>query len=123
MKVCARVVVALAVVFAFAAPARADVPCAADIAKLCKGVPPGGGRIQDCLKQHEAEVSAECKARVDELAKELQLAAAVCRWDIGRLCSGEHPGHGKLAACLKSHENDLSPACKKQLESLKAPPA
>ena len=74
-----RVVVALALVIAFAAPARADVPCAEDVAKLCKDVPVGGGRIQDCLKQNEAKVSASCRERIDGLADEIKLAAAVCR--------------------------------------------
>ncbi|MFO1058567.1 MAG: cysteine rich repeat-containing protein, partial [Dongiaceae bacterium] len=36
--------------------------CAADAEKLCKGVQPGGGRIQACLKQHSAELSPACTA-------------------------------------------------------------
>ena len=34
--------------------------CKEDIARLCPGVPPGGGRIIDCLKQHEMEMSVGC---------------------------------------------------------------
>jgi len=34
--------------------------CKDDIARLCAGVPPGGGRIIDCLKQHEMEMSVGC---------------------------------------------------------------
>jgi hypothetical protein len=43
------------------APMRA---CAPDIQKLCKGVQPGGGRIVQCLREHESELSQACKAVV-----------------------------------------------------------
>jgi len=36
------------------------VYCKEDIARLCPGVAPGGGRIIGCLKQHENEVSIGC---------------------------------------------------------------
>ncbi|MFO1048532.1 MAG: cysteine rich repeat-containing protein [Geminicoccaceae bacterium] len=34
--------------------------CAADIERLCAGVPPGEGRIKACMKAHISEVSAPC---------------------------------------------------------------
>jgi len=40
------------------------VYCKEDIAKLCPGVAPGGGRIVGCLKQHENEVSVGCAKEV-----------------------------------------------------------
>jgi hypothetical protein len=36
------------------------VYCKEDIARLCPGVAPGGGRIIGCLKQHKDEVSIGC---------------------------------------------------------------
>jgi hypothetical protein len=36
--------------------------CKADVERLCAGVQRGGGRIRECLKQHAAELSPECKA-------------------------------------------------------------
>jgi hypothetical protein len=34
--------------------------CKADIARLCPGVQPGGGRIIGCLKAHKEEMSIGC---------------------------------------------------------------
>lgn len=38
--------------------------CKADMEKNCKDVKPGGGRILQCLKQHEATLSPECKEKL-----------------------------------------------------------
>lgn len=40
--------------------------CHDDVQKVCKDVQPGGGRIVQCLKQHEGELSPACK---EHLAK------------------------------------------------------
>lgn len=47
--------------------------CRPDVDKLCPGVQPGGGRIIDCLKQNEAQVSDPCKAA---LARRVQQRGA-----------------------------------------------
>jgi len=33
-----------------------------DVEKFCNGVQPGKGRIQECLKNHEADLSPDCKS-------------------------------------------------------------
>jgi hypothetical protein len=99
--------------------APAEIPCAKDIATLCKDVATGGGRIQACLKANEDKVSPECRAKIDSLASEVKLAAVVCRWDIGRLCSDVTPGRGQLLSCLERHSENLSPECRKQLAEMK----
>jgi len=45
---------------AFAQQAEAMKYCKADVARLCPGVPPGGGRIIGCLKAHKEEMSIGC---------------------------------------------------------------
>jgi hypothetical protein len=45
---------------ALAQQAEAMRYCKADIARLCPGVPPGGGRIIGCLKAHKEEMSIGC---------------------------------------------------------------
>lgn len=38
--------------------------CKDDAKKLCEGIKPGGRKIVQCLKQHEDELSAECKEKM-----------------------------------------------------------
>jgi hypothetical protein len=42
----------------------AQEACKGDVEKWCKDVKPGGGRIVKCLKEHQTELSAECKTQV-----------------------------------------------------------
>jgi hypothetical protein len=39
--------------------------CEGDAKKLCKDTKPGDGRIMQCLKQHESELSAGCKEKME----------------------------------------------------------
>jgi hypothetical protein len=89
--------------------------CAEDIRRLCQNVPVGGGRVQACLQQHQAELSDACRKKLDELGAEVKSLAVVCRWDIGRLCSGVSPGGGRVLNCLRRNESNLSRECAKQL--------
>jgi Cysteine rich repeat len=38
--------------------------CQSDVRQFCTGVNPGAGRIAQCLKQHESELSSTCKAEL-----------------------------------------------------------
>ncbi|HEX5094125.1 MAG TPA: cysteine rich repeat-containing protein [Burkholderiales bacterium] len=40
--------------------------CKADSEKYCKSVQAGSGRVLRCLRGHEAELSAECKAQFEK---------------------------------------------------------
>jgi hypothetical protein len=85
------------------------------VEKFCKGVKPGQGAIMQCLKQHEAELSAECKAKGAEIKKDVSGIAEACRSDAQTLCKGVEPGGGRIAKCLKENDAKLSPACKEKL--------
>ena len=43
--------------------------CKDDQMQFCKGTRPGGGRILQCLKQHEAALSSDCKAQLTQIPK------------------------------------------------------
>jgi hypothetical protein len=47
-------------------------PCAADAARLCKGVPFGTGEVMQCLKQHAAELSPQCKMHMAQMSEKKQ---------------------------------------------------
>ena len=42
------------------AQSEAMALCKEDVARLCPGVAPGGGKIIACLKQHKMEMSVGC---------------------------------------------------------------
>lgn len=44
-----------------------------------------------------------------------QSGARPCKADEAKLCAGIQPGGGRIAACMKQHKDELSPACKQQL--------
>ncbi|MBX2996478.1 MAG: cysteine rich repeat-containing protein [Bdellovibrionaceae bacterium] len=115
----------LALMMAFvSAPALADrhevkEACKNDIEKLCKGTKPGKGEVMKCLKEHEAQVSAECKAAGQEMKHDMKAAHEACKADLEKFCGDIKPGKGRKIKCLKKHEAELSAECKSARESLK----
>jgi hypothetical protein len=90
--------------------------CRPDAVRLCQGTVPGGGRIKQCLRAHEAELSPVCQQAVAKVQQLKQSIHPGCRADVGRLCQGVAPGGGRIIACLQSHPAELSPSCKTQLD-------
>ena len=87
--------------------AQAAHPCMADSQKLCPGIEPGGGRIAACLKSHQADISADCKAKMASFREE----AASCQADVEKLCPGTKPGPERRQ-CMMQHKDQVSPECK-----------
>jgi hypothetical protein len=46
--------------------AKVHVACAADADRLCKDAKAGHGRVRECLKAHEADLSDGCKAALQD---------------------------------------------------------
>ena len=52
-----------------APPGGATGPCADDLQKYCKGIQPGGGRLAACLEPHRAQLTQECRSRMEPAFK------------------------------------------------------
>ncbi len=95
-------------------------PCAEEIEKYCSELKPGGGRIIACLKEHESELTALCKDRIEKVARRLKELEKACAEDVERSCRDVQPGRGRIAKCLKEHESELSAVCLEKLPKRKA---
>ena len=91
-----------------ALPAKDGGACKADVEKYCKNVEKGGGRIKQCLSDHKADLSTECRTKIERHEQR----KAACKGDVEKFCKDIPRGKGQIKACMKSHENELSPACK-----------
>jgi hypothetical protein len=96
--------------------------CSKDITKFCKDVQKGGGRIADCLKKHQNDLSAACKdhmAKKEERRKQSAELSQGCKADVAKLCKDVKPGGGRIRKCLDEHNSELSAQCKKDLGQAK----
>jgi hypothetical protein len=95
--------------------AQGSGPCAEDVAKFCKDVQPGGGRMAQCLKTHENELSGSCKEHILKMKQRGREFHEACQDDVTKLCKDVKPGGGRIMHCLKEHKDELSPECKEKL--------
>jgi hypothetical protein len=96
---------------ALATPALAQGPCAADAQQLCQGILPGGGRIHACLRSNADRLSPACREDLKHAQQRAREIHQKCQPDVWQYCQGIQPGQGRILACLKSHEAELSPPC------------
>lgn len=90
-------------------------PCAQDVQQFCSDVPKGEGRIMNCLKEHAADLSAECQQSMDNGKAKIQAGIKSfqesCSEDMKNFCAEVEPGQGRVLACLKEHADQVSPQC------------
>jgi hypothetical protein len=101
-------------------PATAGA-CKADVQKFCKDVKPGHGAIWKCLGDNQSQLSAGCQTSIaDAKAKmgaKLKTVVEACRFDATKFCKDMKPGDGRIAACLRQHESELTDNCSSVLNT------
>ena len=119
-----RIVSIMSVVFglmttAHPVMAHEEGACREDVKKFCGDVKPGGGAVMDCMKSHQADLSAGCKENMSEgkakFEEKMKAVKAACQADLTKYCANVTPGEGREFACLKSYEDKISAGCKEQL--------
>ena len=111
---------ALACVIA-ATPADAQItgPCAETVAKFCKDVIPGGGRIMKCLNEHRDDQSIACKDWIDDQMKSLNELMGMCTEDISTRCKNEPPEKIRIYYCLLDNYIALRLDCRSKLGEIR----
>jgi hypothetical protein len=92
--------------------------CNADLARYCRGVELGNGRLKACLDANQARMSSQCQqtrtmvyASIARRAAAQRDIGAVCDADIEKLCGTSH-ADAHLVECLVSiAPSVLSPQC------------
>ena len=86
--------------------------CGDDVRSWCADVKPGGGAVLRCLAQNRASLSPPCQEVLQGAQEKAAEFKSKCGGDVRKLCKGIAPGQGRILACLKSREADLSPSCR-----------
>jgi hypothetical protein len=99
--------------------------CKKELESFCKEVTPGEGRVLACLYAHDDKLSGRCEYAVYDAAAQLERAvtaltyvAKECDDDLKKHCASVEAGEGRLAACLKKNEKDVSPRCKNAMKDV-----
>jgi hypothetical protein len=100
---------------AAATPGPAPRPCAHDVRQLCAKVKPGAGRLNKCLANNEARLTAACREQRRELAERVARFQEACHADMERFCKGVRRNNPRIASCLKAHAPQLAADCRAQL--------
>lgn len=96
--------------------------CGKDFEKFCKTATLGGGKIADCLEQHWANVSPNCKTAntmvrdlVVKRTKARAAAPRICELDRLKLCGSIQPGDANLMECFEAVKRNVSAPCRQAI--------
>jgi hypothetical protein len=112
-----RLILVVAVMFCFvsslsyAQDVQGQGVCKTDYEKFCKDVKLGQGRIAQCMKKHEGEISLACKEQLEAEREKAKDFVKACKPDAEKFCKDVKPGKGLIIRCLKQHQTELSADC------------
>jgi hypothetical protein len=96
--------------------------CHADREKFCGDVKVGQGGVLKCMKDHEKELSPECRAQGQMLKNKIQTRkkeiGEACAKELSTICKDSKTPRAKLE-CLKKSSADLSEGCQDALPDFK----
>lgn len=85
--------------------------CGDDVMVFCPNVKTGEGRVLKCLVTNGAKLSETCQKVVQGLEEKSAEFKKGCGGDVSKLCGSVPKGEGRILACLKSKQAELTPAC------------
>ena len=109
-----------AIIFCSPLALQAKNLCETDQQSFCKGVEQGKGRVLKCLAENKNKLSTPCKDQLAKVKSKMQDLKKVCEADAKKFCDGAPKGRGALMKCMKSHKEELSPACQQGMNEMKA---
>jgi hypothetical protein len=89
----------------------AEIACAQDLARFCRDVRPGGGRIIDCMNLHADKLDQRCFQAMTAWLLARANAFKACLPDAERLCPHLPPRGPRGRACLLRNADKLSKQC------------
>jgi hypothetical protein len=89
----------------------AQSPCHQDLEAFCDGIAPGQGDQLRCLVGKQDQLSNACKAKLQQLKKDLLAGSDACDGDVDAFCATVPKTGGRIVQCLLGHKKDLSKTC------------
>ena len=100
-------------------PAQIAGPCAETVAKFCKGVVPGNGKLMQCLNEHRDDQSIACRDWVEDQQKSVNDLIAACPEEIATLCSVDPTDKVRIYLCLMGNYTALKVDCRSKLGEIR----
>lgn len=109
-------ILGILIFLSYGRPLRAFQKCQGDVEKFCKEVQPGKGQVMQCLQSKQDLLTQDCRQALTERREKHQQMRLTCKADREKFCAGVKPGKGAVHACMESHETELNPECRAQLQ-------
>src|SRR5512142_2402697 len=95
--------------------------CEGDIQEFCADAPKGGGATLRCLAWNGPKLSMGCQQVIQRVQEKVATFKKACGEEAAKHCKGIPQGQGRIAACLKSKQAELAPACQAIVQTLWVP--